>query len=53
VAAVALTTGIISNTIVKLLIGVAIGRGLFRAFVGIGLAAIAVALGGAMFVVLR
>ncbi len=53
VAAVALTTGIISNTIVKLLIGVAIGRGRFRAFVGIGLAAIAVALGGAMFVVLR
>ena len=52
-AALALTIGIISNTIVKLLIGVAFGRGAFRTFVAIGLAAIAVALAAAALVFLR
>jgi uncharacterized membrane protein (DUF4010 family) len=52
-AALALSIGIISNTIVKLLIGVVLGRGAFRTFVAIGLAAIAVALAGAVFVFLR
>jgi uncharacterized membrane protein (DUF4010 family) len=53
VAALALATGIVSNTIVKLLIGVIVGRGLFRTFVGIGLAAIAAALVTTMLVLLR
>ena len=51
--ALALTIGIISNTIVKLLIGVAFGRGAFRTFVAIGLAGIAVALAAAVLVFLR
>jgi uncharacterized membrane protein (DUF4010 family) len=53
VAALALTTGIVSNTIVKLLVGVIVGRGLFRTLVGIGLAAIAAALVTTMLVLLR
>jgi uncharacterized membrane protein (DUF4010 family) len=53
VAALALATGIVSNTIVKLLIGVIVGRGLFRTFVGIGLAAIAAALVTTMLALLR
>jgi uncharacterized membrane protein (DUF4010 family) len=53
VAALALATGIVSNTIVKLLIGVIVGRGLFRTLVGIGLAAIAAALVTTMLVLLR
>jgi uncharacterized membrane protein (DUF4010 family) len=53
VAALALATGIVSNTIVKLLISVIVGRGLFRTLVGIGLAAIAAALVTTMLVLLR
>ena len=53
VAALALATGIVSNTIVKLLISVIVGRGLFRTHVGIGLAAIAAALVTTMLVLLR
>ena len=53
VAALALATGIVSNTIVKLLVGVIVGRGLFRTIVGIGLAAIAAALVTMMLVLLR
>jgi len=53
VAAFALATGIVSNTIVKVLIGVTVGRGVFRTLVGAGLAAIAVALVAAMLVLLR
>jgi uncharacterized membrane protein (DUF4010 family) len=53
VAALAMTTGIVSNTIVKLLVGVVVGRGLFRTLVGIGLAAIAAALVTTMLVLLR
>jgi uncharacterized membrane protein (DUF4010 family) len=53
VAALALTTGIVSNTIVQLLVGVIVGRGLFRTLVGIGLAAIAAALVTTMLVLLR
>jgi uncharacterized membrane protein (DUF4010 family) len=53
VAALALTAGIVSNTIVKLLVGVIVGRGLFRTLVGIGLAAIAAALVTTMLVLLR
>jgi uncharacterized membrane protein (DUF4010 family) len=52
VAALALATGIVSNTIVKLLVGVIVGRGLFRTIVGIGLAAIAGALVTMMLVLL-
>jgi uncharacterized membrane protein (DUF4010 family) len=52
VAALALATGIVSNTIVKLLVGVIVGRGLFRTIVGIGLAAIAAALVTMMLVLL-
>jgi uncharacterized membrane protein (DUF4010 family) len=53
VAALALTTGIVSNTVVKLLIGVTVGHGVFRLLVGAGLAAIGVALVVAMLVLLR
>jgi len=52
-AAFALATGIVSNTIVKLLVGVIVGRGLFRTLVGVGLAAMAAALVAAMMVLLR
>jgi uncharacterized membrane protein (DUF4010 family) len=52
-AALALATGIVSNTVVKLLIGVLVGRGAFRTIVGIGLLAMAAALVAAMLVLLR
>jgi uncharacterized membrane protein (DUF4010 family) len=52
-AAFALATGIVSNTVVKLVIGVTVGAGLFRTLVGIGLAAMAAALVVAMLVLLR
>jgi uncharacterized membrane protein (DUF4010 family) len=52
-AALALTIGIVSNTIVKLLVGVTVGRGLFRTVVGVGLAAMGVALVVMMLVLLR
>jgi uncharacterized membrane protein (DUF4010 family) len=51
VAAFALAIGIVSNTIVKVLIGVTVGRGVFRTLVGAGLAAIALV--AAMLVLLR
>ncbi len=52
-AARALTLGIVSNTMLKMGVGVIVGRGRFRMLVAIGLAAIGTALIGAMIVVLR
>jgi uncharacterized membrane protein (DUF4010 family) len=53
VAGLALATGIASNTVVKMLIGVTVGSGQFRAIVGIGLTAMTAALVTAMLLVLR
>jgi uncharacterized membrane protein (DUF4010 family) len=49
VAARALTIGVLANTIVKLGITVAIGRGRFRTLAGAGLAFMAIALGVAIY----
>jgi uncharacterized membrane protein (DUF4010 family) len=43
-AAAAIALGIVSNTVLKLIIAVAIGRGVFRWYVAAGLAAVAAAL---------
>ena len=47
-AATAITLGILVNTLVKLGLALAIGRGAYRGYVAIGLALIAAALGGAL-----
>jgi hypothetical protein len=45
VAAAALTLGILANTIVKTMIALVVGRGAFRLFATLGLAAMAASLG--------
>jgi hypothetical protein len=43
-AAAAIAIGVVSNTVLKLVLAVAIGRGAFRWYVAAGLAAVAAAL---------
>lgn len=50
IAASALVVGVLSNTVLKLLVAVVVGRGWFRALTAGGLAAIALALGAALWV---
>ena len=49
IAARALTIGIFANTIVKVIIALTLGRGVYRVFVAIGLTLVAIALGGAVW----
>jgi hypothetical protein len=49
IAAMALTIGIMSNTIVKLTIALVVGRGTFRAVTALGLGAMAAALAASLW----
>jgi uncharacterized membrane protein (DUF4010 family) len=50
-AAFALAVGVLSNTLLKLIVAVVVGRGWFRVATAGGLGAIALALSGALWIV--